>query len=152
MDKIEFLKKELIFHLKHVAPNEHGKWGKMTGQHMVEHLIDVFKMANGKLVIKSTLPPEIIERNYKFLQSDIPFKENTKNPLLPELPLPLRFQTIQQAVEALQIEVNDFFEAYTNQPDLILPNPVFGELNYQDQLQLLVKHCSHHLRQFGLIS
>lgn len=141
-----------MFHLKHLGPNEMGAWGKMNGQQMVEHLVDVLKLANGKLVLDMNLPPEIIERNYQFLLSDQPFKENTKNPFLPEEPLPQRYQTIQQALEALNVETEAFFAVFAANPDLKISNPIFGNLNFEDQLQLLTKHSMHHLKQFGLIS
>lgn len=151
MNTAEFLKNELIYHLKHLGPNELGAWGKMNAQQMVEHLVDTFKIANGKLKVDSNLPPDIIERNYKFLQSDIPFKENTKNPLLPETPMEHRYQTIQQALDALQAEINEFFKVYEGDDTLKINNPVFGDLNFEDQLRLLDKHTKHHLKQFGLI-
>ena len=47
--------------------------------------------------------------------SDKPFKENTKNVLLPDTPLPLRFNNIQDAYAELETEINDFFIVFKNE-------------------------------------
>ncbi len=80
-----------------------------------------------------------------------PFKENTKNPLLGETPLPLRKPTLQAAIDTLQEELNYFFSVFENNPALTTRNPIFGELDYAQHVQLLHKHALHHLRQFGLV-
>jgi hypothetical protein len=82
--------------------------------------------------------------------SEKPFKENTKNPLMGEEPAPLRYKTVQAAIGALQQELICFFEAYEKQPDMMIRNPFFGDLNFEQNVQLLYKHALHHLRQFGV--
>lgn len=150
--KVDFLKKDVIFHVKHLAPDAPGLWGKMNGQQMVEHLAEMVALASNKRPEIADLPnPEWIEKSYAWLLTDKPFRENTKNPLLPEDPLPLKYGTMQQAIEALQQELNYFFEFYSNNPGTRVRNPVFGNLNFDEQVQLLYKHTRHHLRQFGLI-
>jgi hypothetical protein len=59
---------------------------------------------------------------------------------------------MQQAIEAVQKELDHFFEVYAATPGLRIENPVFGNLNFDEQVQLLYKHTQHHLKQFGLIS
>lgn len=149
--RVNFLKNHLIFQLKHLAPDATGSWGKMNGQQMVEHLILMVQVANGRKQLPS-LPPnkERTEKAQAWLMTDKPFRENTVNPVLPEEPLPTEFNTMQLAIEALQKELDHFFEVYEATPGLRIENPVFGNLNYEEQLQLLYKHAQHHLRQFGL--
>jgi len=36
-------------------------------------------------------------------------------------------------------------------PAQTLMNPMFGELNYEQQISILHKHTRHHLKPFGLI-
>lgn len=150
--KVDFLKNDVIFHLKHLAPDAPGKWGKMNGQQMVEHLELMVALAGGKKPEFQDLPnPEWIQKGYAWLLTDKPFRENTVNPLLPVEPLPVVHDTMQQAIEALQQELNYFFQVYEATPGLRVRNPVFGNLNFEEQVQLLYKHTRHHLRQFGLI-
>ena len=84
------------------------------------------------------------------MMSEKPFKENTKNPLMAEEPVPLRFHTVQAAIGALQQELIYFFDAFAKDPRLITRNPFFGDLNFEQNVQLLHKHALHHLRQFGV--
>ncbi len=86
----------------------------------------------------------------EFMMSNKPFKENTKNPLLGEEPLPLRYKTVQGAIGALQQELIYFFEVFEKDHNLITRNPFFGDLNFEQNVQLLHKHALHHLRQFGV--
>lgn len=150
--QVNFLKNDLIFHLKHLAPDAKGHWGKMDGQQMVEHLAMMVQVANGRKQLPS-LPPDTarLEKAHAWLMTDKPFRENTINPLLPEEPVPTEYNTMQLAIEALQKELDHFFEVYAATPDLRIVNPVFGNLNFEEQLQLLYKHTQHHLKQFGLL-
>lgn len=124
----------------------------MNVQQMIEHFAgDAVRNASGRLKMdKIITPPDHLERLREFMMSDKPFKENTKNPLLGEEPAPLHYKTVQAAIGALQEELIYFFEAYEKQPDLVIRNPFFGDLNFEQNVQLLYKHALHHLRQFGV--
>jgi hypothetical protein len=84
------------------------------------------------------------------MMSDKPFKENTKNPLMTEEPPVPRYKTVQGAIGALQQELIYFFEAFEANPQLVTRNPFFGDLNFEQNVQLLYKHALHHLKQFGI--
>lgn len=124
----------------------------MNVQQMIEHFAgDALRNANGRLRIPEMVtPPEKLERMREFMMSDKPFRENTRNPLLAEEPKPLRFKTIQAAIGALQQELIYFFEAFDRDQTLRTRNPFFGDLNFEENVQLLHKHALHHLRQFGV--
>ncbi len=123
----------------------------MNVQQMVEHFAgDAIRNANGRLKIGIVTPPGKLQSMREFMMSDKPFKENTKNPLLGEDPAPLRYKTIQAAIGALQQELIYFFEAFEKDNNLLTRNPFFGDLNFEQNVQLLHKHALHHLRQFGV--
>ena len=119
---------------------------------MIEHFGgDAVRNANGRLKTETIVtPPENLQRMRDFMMGNKPFKENTRNPLLGEEPQPLRYKTVQAAIGALQQELIYFFEAFEKNPDLITRNPLFGDLNFEQNVQLLHKHALHHLRQFGV--
>lgn len=119
---------------------------------MIEHYTgDAVRNASGRLVTDIIItPPENLQRMREFMMSNKPFKENTKNPLLKEEPAPLRYKTVQGAIGALQQELICFFEAFERNPILTTRNPFFGDLNFEQNVQLLYKHALHHLRQFGV--
>ena len=128
-----------------------GNWGVMNGQQMVEHFADAVKNASGKLILPVVNSGERLEKSRIFLMTELPFKENTKNPLIGERPFPLRKPNINAAITKLQEELNYFFEVFENNPDLKTNNSIFGELDYTMNVQLMHKHALHHLRQFGLV-
>ncbi len=151
-EKENFLRTKLVSYLQQLDPGTLPRWGKMSVQQMIEHFGgDAVRNANGRLKIDTIItPPENLQGMREFMMSEKPFKENTKNPLLGEEPAPLRYKTIQAAIGALQQELIYFFEAFENDHALITRNPFFGDLNFEQGVQLLYKHALHHLRQFGV--
>ncbi len=152
IEKENFLRTRLVPLLQQLNPATSPKWGKMSVQQMVEHYTgDAVRNASGRLKVDTIVtPPENLARMREFMMSEKPFKENTKNPLLGEEPSPTHFKTIQAAIGALQQELIYFFEAFEKNPLLITRNPFFGDLNFEENVQLLHKHALHHLRQFGV--
>lgn len=152
IEKENFLRTRLVSYLQQLDPATPCRWGKMNVQQMVEHFGgEAVRNANGRLKIEKIItPPENLERMREFMMSEKPFKENTKNPLMAEEPAPLRYKTIQAAIGALQLELIYFFEAFDKNPDLLTRNPFFGDLNFEQNVQLLYKHALHHLRQFNV--
>ena len=150
-EKVSFLKDDFIFLLKHLAPDAKGSWGTMNGHQMVEHLVDVVRLANGKLKLGMINQGERLEKARQFMFSDQPFAQNIKNPYISENPPPPRKPTIQASIEKLQQELNYFFEVFEKNPGLTTQNAFFGDLDFDANVHLLYKHTRHHLKQFGLI-
>ncbi len=152
IEKENFLRTRLVPLLQQLHPETPPRWGKMNVQQMIEHYAgDAVRTASGRLKMEKIItPPENLQRMRDFMMSEKPFKENTKNPLLGEEPAPLRFKTVQAAIGALQQELIYFFEAFEKNPRLITRNPFFGDLDFEQNVQLLYKHALHHLRQFGV--
>jgi len=95
--------------------------------------------------------PEKLAQARLFMMSDAPFKENTKVSVVPEEPRPHKYGSIQEAISKMEPELNEVFAVYAADPAKTLMNPMFGELNYAQQISILYKHTRHHLKQFGLI-
>lgn len=150
--KLDFLTKDFIFHLKHLAPDAKGTWGSMNGQQMVEHFSDVVRNASGKLVLPSVNQGEVLQQFRDFLFSDRPFQKNLKNPFMSETPAPVRHETMQSAIAELEKELGYFKNHFATNPTATTTNPFFGELDFSGLLQLLYKHAQHHLKQFGLLN
>lgn len=150
-NKEAFLKNDLIPLIKKLNGNETGKWGKMNAQQMVEHVAGFFKVSTEQIHFPLTTPEEHLPKYKEFLWSEKEFRENTKAPVLPEEPLPLRYSNINEATEHLQKDVNDFFEYFKMDPAKTTLHPAFGELNFEEWVQLHHKHVVHHLKQFSLL-
>ncbi|MBS1731531.1 MAG: hypothetical protein JSS67_12265 [Bacteroidetes bacterium] len=149
-DEEFFLKEKLIPSLKKIDPDTKGKWGVMSPQQMVEHLGDSLANAYGRLILPYVTPPEKKEAFHQFLMSDIPFRENTKNPIMPVTPMAPKFSNLSEAIEKLEKRIRLFFETFEKDPSLVTINPVFGPLNFEQNIHLLYKHTKHHLKQFGI--
>lgn len=150
IEKENFLRTKLVTYLQRLDPATPPKWGKMNVHQMAEHLADVMQVANGKLKLDIVTPAQKLPLFREFMMSEKPFKENTKSPVLPGEPLPLRTHTVQAAIGKLQEELIAFFEAFDKNPGLKTTHPVFGELDFNENVQMLYKHTLHHLKQFGV--
>lgn len=151
MNKSQFLKERLVPTIAAISPEFKPIWGKMNLQQMTEHMSrEGFQVANGKLLQELVTPAEQVEKMQAFLMSDKPFRENTPNSLMSAEPLPVKHPDMNAALVELQTEIDDFFKVYENEPEKSIMNPFFGALNFELQVQLLHKHATHHLRQFGV--
>ncbi len=125
-------------------------WGIMTPQHMVEHLLLTAKVSNTKIKVECFNPPEKIPTLKRFLLSDRPLPKNFVNPLIGEGLQPLQFNSLEDAIAGLKTEIEDFRKFFENNPDALITNPTFGELNKTEWEIFHKKHFTHHLSQFGI--
>ncbi|MGN6165406.1 MAG: DinB family protein [Flavisolibacter sp.] len=150
-EKEQFLRYRLVALLKQIPSDTPPQWGKMSLQQMIEHFADSVRIASGRTVHADIVTPEEhLDKMRAFMMSDKPFKENTINSLMPEVPAPVRNRSAEEAIAELQIEINDFFSTFEKERFQTTRNPFFGDLNYQENVQLLYKHALHHLKQFGV--
>lgn len=149
-EKALFLRNEYIDLLTQLDADAPRKWGKMNVQQMIEHMADYVRIASGKTPVSIITPEEHIPRMQSFLDSEKKMRENTPNQLLPDEPPAVRHATKEAAINELEQEIIYFFLVFEREKDKTLNNPFFGVLNFQQQVQLLHKHSTHHLRQFGV--
>jgi len=150
--KLNFLSKDLVPLLRTLSPDTKMKWGKMNAQQMVEHIAGFFKVSTNKLHFPLVTPVDQLPKFMAFLHSDKEFRENTKAPVLPEDPLPVQFESMEAAVNDLEMEIKDFILLFSNNGSLTTQHPVFGDLNFDDWVLLHYKHVVHHAKQFGLMA
>ena len=150
IEKENFLRTKVVTLLQRLPSGTQAKWGKMNVQQMIEHVTDVFMVASGKLQLPIVTPPDKLPKFREFMMSEKPFKENTKSPVLSEEPAPLKKNTKEAAIGKLQEELIYFFETFEKDPNKQTTHPVFGVLNFEENIQILHKHALHHLRQFGI--
>ncbi|MEO6407075.1 MAG: DUF1569 domain-containing protein [Ferruginibacter sp.] len=152
-EKAAFLREGMFDLLKDFSEEHNKKWGKLNAQQMLEHVRDFFMVSTGDLSFDLVTPEEQLPKYREFLLSDKEFRENTKAPasVLGEEPLPLRFNNLEAASQALKESVERFFKYFEEQPGITTMHPVFGNLNSDDWILLHYKHVRHHFRQFGLL-
>jgi oxepin-CoA hydrolase/3-oxo-5,6-dehydrosuberyl-CoA semialdehyde dehydrogenase len=149
---IEFTKANVLGLLSGLSDKTTAKWGMMTPQHMVEHLVFHFQTAMGQIEMTVTTPEEKLEKWQESLWNYIAMPENFKHPKLdPEAPMPLGFGSLKEAIQALDKAFDDYQTYFKTNPGVTNPNAVFGHLDKTHWDLLGRKHFDHHLKQFGLI-
>ena len=151
--KLKFITTDSIPLFKSLPGNAVGKWGKMNGQQMVEHVSAFFKVSTEKIKFDLVTPVEHLPKYKEFLLSDKEFRENTKAPasVIGEEALPVRYADMDEALEKLSESITGFENYFKEDPEQKTMHPVFGELNFEEWVLLHYKHVRHHLRQFGMV-
>ena len=151
--KLDFITREYMPLLKNLPGDAMGKWGKMNGQQMVEHVAAFFYVSTEKIKFDLVTPLEHLPKYKEFLLSDKEFRENTKAPVsvIGEEALPLRYATMNVALENLERSIRHFEYYFKENAGKATLHPVFGELNYDEWVLLHYKHITHNLRKFGLL-
>jgi hypothetical protein len=126
-------------------------WGKMTPQHMVEHLILAMRMSTGKLKLECFNSPEKLPTLKRFLMSSRPLPKLFVNPAIGENLLPLEYSSLEAAKNILNQEIIDYLNHFELNPEAKTVNVTFGELNKEEWDVFHKKHFIHHLSQFELL-
>ena len=142
---------KFIAKLNLLKSDQNPVWGKMSAQHMVEHLILAVKMGNEKLKFDCINPPEKLPTLKKFLISSRPMPKGFVNPVIGPDNLPLNYSSLEEAISNLKEEVEDYYHFFEENPDAKPVNATFGELNKDEWEHFHKKHFTHHLEQFGLL-
>ncbi|MDZ4070622.1 MAG: DUF1569 domain-containing protein [Sediminibacterium sp.] len=150
-DKASFIKTTFPEWISHLPADTTPLWGKMNVQQMVEHVTGFFKVSTDQIHFPLVTPEEHLPKYKEFLRSDKQFRENTKAPVLPEEPLPVREPDLNTAKAHLKEAIENFFSFYERYPDKKIIHPVFGPLNFEEWILLHYKHVTHHARQFSLL-
>lgn len=142
---------ELFICLTNVGYEPKALWGKMSFQHMIEHLIQSVRISNGKLTVACNTPEEKLPTLKRILMSERPLPKNFINPIIGEDLLPFEYSSIEEAISILKVENDDYKKLYREKPESVFVNPTFGSLNKEEWEVFHRKHFQHHLSQFGLV-
>ncbi|MCO4805669.1 hypothetical protein OAA53_00080 [Salibacteraceae bacterium] len=146
--KADFL--ELPNRLKTLAVDQTPKWGIMTPQHMVEHIIGTWRISNGRARVAPAASGDELDRRRAFIFSDVAYQKNITNPVFGDGLMKLRKPNLQAAIDHLEDEMTAFFEYHESNPEAMEAHPVFGILDYNGWIVFQSKHMGHHLAQFEI--
>jgi len=124
-------------------------WGKMTAQHMVEHLTDVVRIGSDPHDSPLAVPEEQVEAMQAFLYSDEPIAKNIPNPAVRE-DYVCRNADLPQAIEELSEAWTAYEAYYQANPTAKVLHPMFGDLDKKGWDRMHAKHFTHHFTQFGV--
>lgn len=148
---IKFLKEELWTKLNELDAKASAKWGKMGPQQMVEHLGSTTIISYGRFDAPTIYEEEKLKQNYSYIiEGRRRLKQSTTAPILPEEPLPLRFESLELAIEKLKKLIEDFLAHFDQNPKAKYMHPAFGMLNFEEWAYFHAMHAQYHLDQFGL--
>jgi len=147
----DFFENHLENLMKKLTPGSHRLWGRMTPQHVVEHLAWVNMASSGKVEFQVHTPEDLLPRYRKFLFINRAMDPGTKSPILDPDQLPaLQRPDFASAIGWFWQEWNGFEEFFDKNPGAKTNNAVFGPLTSDEWLRFHFKHIVHHLAQFGL--
>lgn len=148
----KFIEEEIPHLLEALVASQKPLWGKMSAQHMVEHVAGIFLMsAKPNHGIPVVVPDDRLERAIMWLESEKQFRRNTVAPVLPAEPLPLKFQDLQVAKTKFISALEKYSKVWRENPGMSVNHPAFGALTRRQWEKFHVKHVRHHFRQFELI-
>lgn len=125
-------------------------WGSMSSQRMVEHLVDVIRIATGESPQGLLIDEEKLPSMLRFLESDKPMAKEIQVPFA-TADMPLRNEELALAIDEYTEAWISFEELYETNTDLTHVHPYYGPLNYVQWKRLHAKHLTHHFQQFGLL-
>jgi len=129
------------------------KWGTMSSQHMLEHLDFTYRIASGELQDFDIKTPEkILEKVHNTLYNYDKMPKEHMFPLAEESNInELKLGSFEEAKLRFVESRNAYLEFFKENPDAIIKNAVFGEMNRYEWYLIERKHLNHHFEQFGLI-
>ena len=146
-----FLCHELVATLEALTEASAARWGAMTAQQMVEHLLWAFECSTGRVRVQCPTPAAELERFKRFLYHNRPTPHDFMNPALAAGLPPLRFASLGAARAALGAEIGRFVDHVNDGTDALHPHPIFGPIGVEEWTRTHYKHGHHHLLQFGLL-
>lgn len=148
---VGFLSEETASLLGNLSADAKPLWGMMTPQHMVEHLIVIYKMSIGRIKIPIASKEEDWPRLKAYLMKDSPMRRSVPSPNGNNDLQPLRSASLEEAVDKLIKETRHFLAFLEEQPDFIANHPYGGPMRADEWLLFHRKHIKHHFIQFNLI-
>ena len=138
--------------LRKLNPDTQPKFGIMTPQHMVEHLILLVKLSNGGIKGQLMQSKETaVKWKQSLIYTDMEFPMGVRIPGEEESVLTgLRYENLEKAVDKLEDEIKKFEDFFQNNSHETTMHPALGLLNHEEWTIFHNKHFTHHFKQFGL--
>lgn len=148
---VDFFSNEAKEILRGLEAEDVPQWGKMTPQHMVEHLIVIFKLSIGRIKVPIVTKEEDWPKTKAYLMADSPMKRNVGSPNGNNELQDLRLPNFTAAVNKLEAEIDNFLNYVKEKPEQIADHPFGGPMTAEEWLLFHRKHFKHHFIQFNLI-
>jgi len=136
--------------LNQLQPDQKPLWGKMTPQHMVEHLYKAVQASINEINLNVFTEERKIPILKKLFLGERALPKEFMNPAIgPEL-LTLEFKDLNKAIIELENVQKRYEQFFINNPSVKTAHPIFGYLTKEEWDVFHQKHFKHHLAQFGI--
>jgi len=142
IDKIESLKKLKV--------DQKPLWGKMTPQHMVEHLYKALQASINEITLNVFTEERKIPKLKRIFLGEKPLPKEFMNPVIgPDL-MELEFKNMNAATMELENILDKYEQFFESNPAIKTTHPVFGNLTKAEWDIFHQKHFIHHFSQFDI--
>ncbi len=128
-------------------------WGILTPQHLLEHLEEGYRIMSGEIQdFEIATPEKILDKVHNSLYNYDKFPMGTNFPTMKKGELEDLVHPDFETAKAKFFEAREQYKSFfKDNPEAILKNMVFGEMNKYASYLLERKHLNHHFEQFNLI-
>lgn len=140
----------IIESLDKLSPDQKPLWGKMTPQHMVEHLYKTVQASINEIAINIYSEERKIPILKRLFLGDRELPKEFMNPAIGSDLMSLEFENLGSAIKALENILIRYTKFFEDKPQIKTAHPIFGELTKSEWDIFHQKHFKHHLSQFGL--
>jgi oxepin-CoA hydrolase/3-oxo-5,6-dehydrosuberyl-CoA semialdehyde dehydrogenase len=141
---------EIEILLTQLKPDQKPLWGKMTPQHMVEHLYKTIQSSINEIILKVYTEERKIPVLKRLFFGDRELPKEFMNPAIgPEL-RQLEFEDLDRAIIELKNVLQRYDKFFKDNPSVKTIHPIFGLLDRAEWDSFHQKHFKHHLSQFGI--
>ena len=139
--------------LNKLTENTQPKFGMLTPQHLLEHLEQGYRIMSGEIQdFEIATPEKILDIVHNSLYNYDKFPMGTKFPLMKKDELENLVHPDFETAKAKFLEARESYKTFFKEnPEAILKNLVFGELNKYESYLLERKHLNHHFEQFEIL-
>lgn len=145
----DFLTQEVPQRLAALTETTSKKFGLMTPQHMVEHLVLMTKVSVRQYGDIADPRTEGQVKFKKFIEKGAHFEYRPSNKTAADLPK-LKYASLEEAIASYPKGIEGFYAHYSANPDFLSYNQIQGALGFKDLEFLHARHFAYHLDQFGL--
>jgi oxepin-CoA hydrolase/3-oxo-5,6-dehydrosuberyl-CoA semialdehyde dehydrogenase len=150
---VEMTEEKIQQCLHKLTENSKPKWGILTPQHLLEHLEHGYKIMSGEIQdFEIATPEKILDKVHNSLYNYDKFPMGTNFPTMKKGKLEDLIHPNFETAKTKFFEAREQYKAFFKEnPEAILKNMVFGEMNKYASYLLERKHLNHHFEQFNLI-
>lgn len=127
-----------------------AKFGKMTPQHMVEHLTLTVKIAYKIKWPEYEISEKHLTQKEMLLNTAMDFPRGLKAPGSNGELMPLKYSGLQEAKEHFLRSIQEYHNFFKARPEVKTLHPRLSWLTYTEWEKFHAKHFMHHLGQFGV--